>query len=433
MPNKRARDVSSFRTYRVLVSLGIVSAVAELAYGIMNQSAIPPYVQELGLTAHIGVIYAAFLVSETIFKSPLGSLGDRIGRRPIIVFGALISSASAFGMTLVHQLWGLISLRILDGLAAGAIWPTMVAAIGGSVPPGRRTSGMSVLTVTYIAGLAVGPLIGGVANDYTDSRLTSFYVISALFLMTAIAAIFLIPQRSKEDLEAIKKGRRQVSFSDVMLGLKSVPDMMVVAFLAFFAVGLCIPIVKLFVMNELGMSETGYGGLMLPAALIVAAASLVAGRLGDHWGKATSVRLGIGVSMLAMWVVTIVREPWELAVAGAFIGIGFVLAMPAWLALVSDMAAPWIRGAVIGGLGTAQGIGGVMGAAAGSYLYNLATISFFGIGTNSHYSPFVVSAFSLTACTVLALIFIRAGGKKTDWCLIRTPRITKSPWNKETP
>jgi MFS family permease len=244
----------------VLVSLGIVSAVAELAYGIMNQSAIPPYVQELGLTAHIGVIYAAFLVSETILKSPLGSLGDRIGRRPIIVFGALISSASAFGMTLVHQLWGLISLRILDGLAAGAIWPTMVAAIGGSVPPGRRTSGMSVLTVTYIAGLAVGPLIGGVANDYTDSRLTSFYVISALFLVTAIAAIFLIPQRSKEDLEAIQKGRRQASFSDVILGLKSVPDMMVVAFLAFFAVGLCIPIVKLFVMNELGMSETGFGG-----------------------------------------------------------------------------------------------------------------------------------------------------------------------------
>lgn len=45
---------SPFSTYGVLIYLGIVSAVAELAYGIINQSAIPPYVQELGLTSRIG-------------------------------------------------------------------------------------------------------------------------------------------------------------------------------------------------------------------------------------------------------------------------------------------------------------------------------------------------------------------------------------------
>ena len=82
---------SLLSTYRALIYLGIVSAVAELAYGVMNQSAIPPYVQELGLTAHIGLIYAGFLVVETIFKSPMGSLGDRLGRRPPACFWELDS------------------------------------------------------------------------------------------------------------------------------------------------------------------------------------------------------------------------------------------------------------------------------------------------------------------------------------------------------
>ncbi|HUV05608.1 MAG TPA: MFS transporter [Armatimonadota bacterium] len=403
-------------TYKVLICLGIVSGVAELAYGILNQSAIPPYVQELGLTAHIGIIFAAFLLVETVFKSPMGSLGDRLGRRPLIVGGALLSAFTAFGMTVVKKLWGLLALRAFDGLAAAAIWPTMVAAMGGSVGPQRRTTAMSVLTVTYIGGLAVGPLLGGIANDVTDSRLTSFYIVSILFLLTAAIACFLTPHRSREETETAREaGERPFRLSDIALGLKAIPDMMVLAFTAFFAIGLLIPIVKLFAMNELGMSETGYGGLVFPIALAVAGASLLSGRIGDRWGKARSVRTGLLISAAAMWTITVVRGVWELATAGMFLGIGFVLAMPAWLALVSDMASPWTRGAVIGALGTAQGVGAILGASAGSYLYKLVRIDLWGIEfatANSHYSPFVVSAGALTTCFGLSLLFVKEGDRR---------------------
>lgn len=270
-------------TYGALIPLGVVSAVAGLAYAVMNQSAIPPYVQELGLTAHIGLIYAAFLVTETVFKSPMGSLGDRLGRRPLIVGSALLSAGTAFGMTVATRLWALLILRAFDGLAAAAIWPTMVAAMGGSVKAERRTTAMSVLTLTYIGGLALGPLVGGIANDTTNSRLTSFYLVSILFLVTAAVAYSLTPQRSKEEVEtAHEVGERRPRLADIALGIKAVPDMMLLAFIAFFAIGLLIPIVKLFAMNELGMSETGYGGLVFPIALAVAGASLLSGRLGDR-------------------------------------------------------------------------------------------------------------------------------------------------------
>ncbi|MCX6374920.1 MAG: MFS transporter, partial [Armatimonadetes bacterium] len=381
-----ARYSQSYLTYHSLIYLSIVAAVAELAYAVMNQSAIPPYVQEIGLTAHIGLIYAVFLTVETIFKSPMGHLGDRFGRRPLIVAGAIVSSCTALLMTVAKTLWLLLILRAMDGIASAAIWPTMIAAMSGSVRPERRTTAMSALTVVYIGAVALGPLIGGVANDATNSRLTSFYVISALFVITALVAYFLTPRRSREEDEAHEEEERTPHMRDVITGVKAVPDMMLLAFMAFFAIGLLIPIVKLFAMNELGMSETGYGGLIFPIAIAVAGASLVAGRLGDKWGKVPSVRLGIALASAAMWAVAFSRTPWHLAGAGVFLGIGFVIAMPAWLALVSDMAAPWIRGAVIGALGTAQGFGAVIGAALGSYLYERAKLSVFGISFSPHYS-----------------------------------------------
>ncbi len=299
-----------------------------------------------------------------------------------------------------------------NGVAAAATWPTLTAAMGGSVDAKRRTTAMSMLTVTYIAALAVGPLVGGVANDLTGSRVTSFYLVSGLFLVTALAACLLVPHRSQEEM-ATRPPHGQAGaglrVSDLLAGLRAMPDMMALAFCAFFAIGLLVPIVKLFAMDELRMSETEYGGLVFPIALVVAGTSLVSGRLGDRWGKPRSVKLGLLIAATAMWTITAVREPLELAVAAMFLGIGFVFAMPAWLALVSDMAAPWTRGAVIGALGTAQGVGAILGAAAGSYLYKLVRIDLFGMGLTSHYAPFVASAVTLTACLVLAASFVHDG------------------------
>lgn len=405
----RARYGAAYHTYHALIYLSIVAAVAELGYAVLNQSAIPPYVQEIGLTAHIGLIYAVFLTVETVFKSPMGHLGDRFGRRPLIVCGALISCCTAFLTTIAKTLGFLLILRALDGLACAAIWPTLIAAMGGSVRPERRTTAMSALTVVYIGAVSIGPLIGGFANDTTDSRLTSFYIVSGLFVVTALVAYLLTPHRCAEEAEFHERGERTPRLGDVLTGVRAVPDMMLLALMAFFAIGLLIPIVKLFAMNELGMSETGFGGLILPVAVAVAGVSVFAGRLGDRWGKVRSVRLGLAISALAMWMICFTRTPWHLAAASAILGIGFVIAMPAWLAVVNDMAAPWIRGAVIGALGTAQGIGAVIGAALGSYLYESAKPAFLGVSFSPHYSPFAVSALALTACFVLVMAFMRHG------------------------
>ncbi len=401
-----------FATYHGLIYLCIVAAVAELAYGVMNQSAIPPYVEQIGLTANIGIIYATFLVVETIFKSPMGHLGDRLGRRPLIVGGAITSCCTAFLTAMTTNLHALLALRAIDGVASAAIWPTMIAAIGGSVVPEKRTTAMSALTVVYIGGVSFGPLVGGIANDTTHSKLTSFYVVGGLFIITALVAFFLTAHRSPEDAKAHEE-EHPASLKDIMVGIRALPEMMLLAFVAFFAIGLMIPIVKLFAMNEVGMSETGYGAIMFPVAMAVAVASIGAGHLGDKWGKVYSVRLGIFLTAVSMWAVVFSHAPWHLAAAGAALGVGFVIAMPAWLALVNDKAAPNMRGVIVGALGTAQGIGAVIGAALGSRLYASVSLSVGGIHFAPHYSPIAVSALALTVCFVLVMVSMREGDTRS--------------------
>ena len=386
-----------------------MSIIAELAYAVMNQSAIPPYLEQIGFKAQAGIVIGTFLLIEALFKSPMGSLGDRIGRRPLIVGGALISCVTAILMTFAHTMPFLIVLRIFDGVAAAAIWPTLIAAVGGSVGPDKRTMAMNAVTVTYIIGVALGPLFGGLANDLSGSKLSSFYLVSFLFVVTALVAYFLTPHRSKEEDEQHVEGETGFKLKDILMGIKAVPDMMIMAFIAFFGIGLLIPVIKYFAMDELKLSETGYGWLILPIAGAVAIASFAAGHIGDKWGKSKSVRLGIMIAALGMWIVLFCKEPWQLAACGMLLGIGFVFAMPSWLALVSDMAAPRVRGTVVGALGTAQGIGAWIGTNLGSHLYENVVIS---AKLGPHYTPFFFTAGALTVCFILSLFFIKENDQR---------------------
>jgi MFS family permease len=307
----------------------------------------------------------------------------------------------------VRNIWLILGIRVLDGIGSAGVWTITIVAMSETVSKERRTTAMGAFTLTYLVGLSLGPLIGGLSNDVTHSKVTSFYVASVLFLVTAILVYFLVPKKVEGDAVANAGGMKLPFLTQMRIGIKAFPDFMLIAAVVFFSLGMLIPVVKLFAMQELGMSEFGYGILVLPVALILAVATLGAGNLAGIWGKANSVHIGIGIAAAAMYFVPIIHEPWHLAVLATIIGSGFVIGMPAWLALVADMSAEDVRGAVIGAIGTGEGIGIILGVALGGFLYVNVPIHFFGINLDSHYTPFMACAVGLTICLFLAMRYIR--------------------------
>lgn len=407
--------VPHHQVHRVLIAIAMVAGLAELAYMLMNFSAMPVYLKysmHYG-EASVALIGTFFLLCEGVMKGPFGIIGDRIGRKHLIIIGPAISTVTSLVTLVIHpSQWYLFTvLRILDGLGAAALWPSALAMIADVVKEDRRSQAMSLFNVTYLVGVALGPFIGGAANDLTriimpsvDPRQASFYVISVIFLATTLVAYRKIPDVRPHHETAQADDEAAFALNDLIHNLRRIPQILAMAFVTYFGVGLIMLIIKLFAMAEYGISETQYGALLLVPALVIAAASVPLGTLGDRLGKAKAVRLGMGICAFSMWALVLLKSQLVLVVGGSLIGVGFVIAFPSWMAYVSSSCDKSQRGAIMGSVGTAQGLGAMLGAPFGGYLYEHGHIRIsFLPWINAHYSPFIACATMLLIAWILAM------------------------------
>jgi DHA1 family multidrug resistance protein-like MFS transporter len=186
-----------------MLAIVLVAAFAELAYVVVNISAMPVYIEAIHLDARwIGAMTTAYLFMEGVLKSPFGLLGDRIGRKILIVAGPAVSIFTALLTPFFTNPFVLLGLRILDGLGAAALWPSAFSMIGDHVPVEKRATAMSQFNLAYLFGLALGPAIGGLINDaahnffdvpLAESKQASFYVAAFLFFVTTVLSLVFLP------------------------------------------------------------------------------------------------------------------------------------------------------------------------------------------------------------------------------------------------
>lgn len=231
----------------------------------------------------------------------------------------------------------------------------------------------------------------------------SFYLASFLFALAAITAMLGLRNRKHTTMVQTAAAAQEASLSwaQFLSALKCVPQFLWIALVMFLGIGCIIPLVKLFALDEFKITETQFGILTLGPSLVIAAIAVPAGRLADAWGKTQSVRLGFVLATLGLWGIPLIHHlhgGQEAFVATAsLLGIGFVLAFPAWMALLSSLGGDHQRGTIFASVSTAQGVGAGLGVLIGTRLYQHA----------GHIAPFVVSASLATAGSLLALIFIR--------------------------
>jgi MFS family permease len=421
-----SRARSFLREYKALMILGSAALLAELAYAILNLSAMPMYVDKgLHEFSHYGLIFGTFLATEAVSRPALGALGDRIGRKPLMVAAPAITAVTSYvtilvGGPLVVPI--LVGLRALDGLGSSALWMNAFASIGDIVGEKHRSAAMSVLNVTYMGGMALGFLLGGAANDYFHTLRASFYLASILFVLAFLVMLIFFPKGKHHHMEihvgdvvshlhpvtgAKARSRAFLKWSlGIMASFKEVPDMVVMAVVTFLGMGMLTPIVKLYGFDHLGLTETQFGLAVAPIAAGMGIFAIPLGHLGDRYGKTTAVCWGLFVSSIAMWVLALFRSLYLAAGAGVLIGLGFTIAFPAWNALVISSTDPRRRGEVLGAVGFAQGLAAMAGTLMGPHIYISDALSFPQLGVVNYNVPFWISAILLSAGTVIAFSWV---------------------------
>src|ERR687886_1284091 len=109
-------------------------------------------------------IYGFILAGALI---PVGGLGDRIGRRRLLLIGAAAFASASAAAGLSTSALMLIAARALLGLAGAALVPSTLSLIPTLFEdPAERTKAIGVWGASFAVGAAIGPLVGGVLLEH---------------------------------------------------------------------------------------------------------------------------------------------------------------------------------------------------------------------------------------------------------------------------
>jgi MFS family permease len=387
----------------------------ELGFSTVNISTLPVYLsEELHAVEWLGLILGFQNLCDTISRPFLGALGDRYGRRWIVISGPLLSAVTA-AVTVYISIGVLFGFRVIDGLAAGALWTSVFAETGEITDEKRRNTAMSIVNAAFIVALACGPLIGGLLDHYAGRCFPHIgqpaFLFSSLALVVGSAVAYGIFRPRKWERPHTGERRPGLGFraGDLLFTARTFPKVMVLAFLLYIGVGILVPLIKLYAMDRYGISELTFGYVLAVEAILVGILAVPLSRIGTRWGAHKAVFWGIAWVAAALWLLTYSGNIWLVFVSAGFIGVGIVLALPAWLAFITLISPPNRKGEVLGVIGFAEGMGWLVGSSLAGVLFSFKTFHLAGLNLTAVNLPFFLASSSLTVTAVLSYIWVFRG------------------------
>jgi len=141
-----------------------------------------------------GRLLAVTAFTAALVALPAGWLADRVGPRPVLVFGTCLAGALVVPQGFVPALWILFVLRAALGLASGTIGPAMGSFVNRSVPRSSHGTAFGIVQSATSIGFGLGPLAGGALSAWLGLR-SPFVAVGALQLAFAATAWFALDVR----------------------------------------------------------------------------------------------------------------------------------------------------------------------------------------------------------------------------------------------
>lgn len=174
-----------FNIFLIFLGIGLVIPV------------LPVYLKDLGLKgSDLGVLVAAFALSQMIISPFGGTLADRLGKKLIICIGLVLFSISEFMFAAGQTFTILIISRVLGGLSAGMVMPGVTGMIADISKGADKAKNFGYMSAIINSGFILGPGFGGFLAEM--SHRLPFYFAGSLGAIAFFMSIVLIHNPKKE-------------------------------------------------------------------------------------------------------------------------------------------------------------------------------------------------------------------------------------------
>lgn len=290
---------------RVLTWMCVLVAVNQLGFGAMIPT-LALYAQSFGVQASaIGLAVAAYGLARFVSAIPTGQLSDRLGRRPALAIGGLVSAIGNLWCAVASSYLEFIIARFVAGFGAGIILTTGQVVLADISSPERRGRTIAIYQGTFLFAVGVGPFPGGLlAEHFGLSAPFAAYGIAGIIV--TVVAWFAVAETRDHFHNSKPAGTAKLPPLSVQVRLlTSQTGFLLVSLISFMnalvRTGGLFAIIPVFVNQRLGLSVAKMGFAMMLGSIAGLVASYPAGSLADRYGRKAVIvpaTLITGASML---------------------------------------------------------------------------------------------------------------------------------------
>lgn len=313
-------------TFFIMIGLSIISPILSI------------YAKSFGVSyATAALAVSIYAVARLFFDIPVGVLGDRFGRRPVLLFGSFIITVSAFLCAYAQTFWELLLYRFIQGVGS-SMWQTMrVTLLQDILRPEERGRILSYFQAFMLIGSSAGPTIGGVVAEIWGMR-APFYAYGLGSLICLILSYFFIKEPRKYRSNS---SQNSLAFSLALVNqiLKNATysaACIATLTLFFLRTGLRSTLIPLYGEAELNLNKAEIGYAISLSTLTNLLVTIPVGHALDKFGR----KIILVPSLIATSVVAIIfsftNSFVDLSLACILLGLSTAGGGQASLALASD-------------------------------------------------------------------------------------------------
>ncbi|MFD0678714.1 MULTISPECIES: MFS transporter [unclassified Paenibacillus] len=337
---------------------------------------LPLFLIHIGVNENLemwsGLLFSSSFLAGAISAPFWGAMGDKYGRKPMIVRAGLVICAIYILTAFVTSPYQLLALRIAQGLLTGFI-PGSIALVGTNTPENKVGYALSMMSTATATGGIMGPLLGGIISKLLDNRV-AFASAGVLVLMATLLILIWVKE------EKIVAGKQRPPFFGSLKLLarnRALMTVLLLTLLTQLSVMTIEPVLPLYIV-EIGGSVKDASLLAGIVFSVVGVASLIFaprwGRLGDKIGFQKILLVGLLVGGLGNLAQIPFHDIWGFSIVRFIYGAFFCAVFPALNALIVRTTPSDFRGQAFGLNQTANQLGGMLGPLVGGVISGVFSI-----------------------------------------------------------